>query len=735
MGSMFRTEEVVLCQLFIQPEAAYASVSILGELGIVQFRDLNANVNAFQRKFVAEVRRCDEMERKLRYFEVEVNKDRVRMPESEEIPKAPNPREITDLESKLEKTENEMRELSKNAVNLHNNYLELTELKHVLEKTQVFFTEPVLQQDEASESLTKYLINEDNAMSQAQRGRLGFVSGVVPRERVPAFEKMLWRISRGNVFLRQTEIENPLQDPNTRNRIYKTVFVAFFQGEELKSRVLKVCSGFHANVYLCPNSNSERQEMLEEVKTRLEDLNLILNRTQDHRERVLFSVARELHNWTVQVRKMKAIYHTLNMFNRDVTKKCLIGECWIPAADLQKVHTALADGSRAGGSSIQSFLNVIESLEDPPTFNRTNKYTKGFQSIIDAYGVSTYGEINPALYTIVTFPFLFAVMFGDSGHGLILTLFSGFMIYKEKIYMKKKIKNEIGSIFFGGRYIIFLMGLFSIYSGLIYNDVFSKSINMFGSSWLTSRMDNQTVNESTFVILNPATEHAESPYPLGMDPAWQPGKVKKECDEFMFAGQYEMQVTFLFVSLSCVPVLLLGKPLYHHFRGPRRRRRFVEKRQEGSQVFELHSPEFKVDQFDRLQESKSETESFSEIMIHQSIHTIEYILSTVSHTASYLRLWALSLAHSQLSDVLWSKILHEGLTYDSYAGVPILFATFGAWAFLTIAILVMMEGLSAFLHTLRLHWVEFMSKFYKGEGYAFIPFSFKSILDQETEEE
>ena len=41
MASMFRTEEMVLCQLFIQPEAAYASVSILGELGIVQFRDVN----------------------------------------------------------------------------------------------------------------------------------------------------------------------------------------------------------------------------------------------------------------------------------------------------------------------------------------------------------------------------------------------------------------------------------------------------------------------------------------------------------------------------------------------------------------------------------------------------------------------------------------------------------------------------------------------------------------------
>lgn len=44
---------------------------------------------------------------------------------------------------------------------------------------------------------------------------LRFVAGVVPRERVPAFERMLWRISRGNVFLRQAELDQPLEDPST----------------------------------------------------------------------------------------------------------------------------------------------------------------------------------------------------------------------------------------------------------------------------------------------------------------------------------------------------------------------------------------------------------------------------------------------------------------------------------------------------------------------------------------
>merc|ERR1712061_253028 len=79
----------------------------------------------------------------------------------------------------------------------------------------------------------------------------------------------------------------------------------------------------------------------------------------------------------------------------------------------------------------------------------------------------------------------------------------------------------------------------------------------------------------------------------------------------------------------------------------------------------------------------------AEVFILQGIHTIVYVLGSVSHTASYLRLWALSLAHAQLSEVLWSMVMRIALSTGGWAGVVMIYVIFVFWAALTISILVL----------------------------------------------
>ncbi|XP_012522430.1 V-type proton ATPase 116 kDa subunit a1 isoform X1 [Monomorium pharaonis] len=840
MGSLFRSEEMTLCQLFLQSEAAYACVSELGELGLVQFRDLNPDVNAFQRKFVNEVRRCDEMERKLRYLEKEIKKDGIPMLDTGENPEAPQPREMIDLEATFEKLENELREVNQNAEALKRNFLELTELKHILRKTQVFFDEAehggVVSQmaDPSREEEQVTLLGEEGLRAGGQALKLGFVAGVILRERIPAFERMLWRACRGNVFLRQAEIETPLEDPSTGDQVYKSVFIIFFQGDQLKTRVKKICEGFRATLYPCPEAPADRREMAMGVMTRIEDLNTVLGQTQDHRHRVLVAAAKNIKNWFIKVRKIKAIYHTLNLFNLDVTQKCLIAECWVPVLDIETIQLALRRGTERSGSSVPPILNRMETFEDPPTYNRTNKFTKGFQVLIDAYGVASYREMNPAPYTIITFPFLFAIMFGDTGHGLIMFLFGGWMVLKEKPLAAKKSDNEIWNIFFGGRYIIFLMGIFSMYTGLIYNDVFSKSLNIFGSNWMVN-YNKSTIRHNRELQLDPnSTAYFDYPYPFGMDPVWQlaenkiifqnsfkmkisiifgvlhmlfgvvvglwnhmyfkrrmnitcefvpqiifltalffymvllmiikwvkygpkndplvgpgcapsvlitfinmvlfkPAAKVGNCDPYMYGGQSGLQKFLVVVALLCVPWMLLGKPVMML---RNRRKQHYQLNNHGAENGDVEASMGTLQQSGGVTQSggggpghKEEEEDMTEVFIHQGIHTIEYVLGSVSHTASYLRLWALSLAHAQLSEVLWNMVMRNGLAREGWDGGIVLYAIFAFWAVLTVGILVLMEGLSAFLHTLRLHWVEFQSKFYAGLGYSFQPFSFEIILD------
>ncbi|XP_016108779.1 V-type proton ATPase 116 kDa subunit a-like isoform X5 [Sinocyclocheilus grahami] len=840
MGELFRSEEMTLAQLFLQSESAYCCVSELGEIGMVQFRDLNPDVNVFQRKFVNEVRRCEEMDRKLRFVEKEIKKANIPVVDTGENPEVPFPRDMIDLEATFEKLENELKEINTNQEALKKNFLELTELKHILRRTQQFFDEmedPALLEESST-------LLDPNEVGRAAPLRLGFVAGVIGRERIPTFERMLWRVCRGNVFLRQADIEDPLEDPATGDHVHKSVFIIFFQGDQLKNRVKKICEGFRASLYPCPETPQERKEMAAGVNTRIDDLQMVLNQTEDHRQRVLQAAAKTVRVWFIKVRKMKAIYHTLNLCNIDVTQKCLIAEIWCPVSDLDSIQFALRRGTERSGSTVPSILNRMQTKQTPPTYNKTNKFTSGFQSIVDAYGISNYREINPAPYTIITFPFLFAVMFGDLGHGILMTCAALYLVLRESRLIAQKNDNEMFNMVFAGRYIILLMGIFSVYTGIIYNDCFSKSLNVFGSGWSVRPMFGErggnwtptTLKDNHILQLDPAVPKVFSgPYPIGIDPIWNiatnkltflnsfkmkmsivlgvihmtfgvtlslfnhlyfkkplniylgfipeiifmvslfgylvllifykwlayDAKSSKEAPSLLitfinmclfsyndptnkpfYTGQVVIQCLLVITALACVPCMLIVKTLVM-------RRQYLWRRHLGTQNFGgIHvgngptEDEAEIIQHDQLSqnleeespESEEEVFNFADVAVHQAIHTIEYCLGCISNTASYLRLWALSLAHAQLSEVLWTMVMHMGLASRNFGGFFALSIIFAFFATLTVFILLIMEGLSAFLHALRLHWVEFQNKFYTGQGFKFMPFTFDSILEGKFED-
>ncbi|XP_069607924.1 V-type proton ATPase 116 kDa subunit a 1 isoform X5 [Ranitomeya imitator] len=812
MGELFRSEEMTLAQLFLQSEAAYCCVSELGELGKVQFRDLNPDVNVFQRKFVNEVRRCEEMDRKLRFVEKEIKKASIPILDTGENPEVPFPRDMIDLEANFEKIENELKEINTNQEALKRNFLELTELKFILRKTQQFFDEAQLHHHQ--QMADPDLLEESSSLlepSEMGRGaplRLGFVAGVINRERIPTFERMLWRVCRGNVFLRQAEIENPLEDPVTGDSVHKSVFIIFFQGDQLKNRVKKICEGFRASLYPCPETPQERKEMAAGVNTRIDDLQMVLNQTEDHRQRVLQAAAKTIRVWFIKVRKMKAIYHTLNLCNIDVTQKCLIAEVWCPVADLDSIQFALRRGTEHSGSTVPSILNRMQTNQTPPTYNKTNKFTYGFQNLVDAYGIGSYREINPAPYTIITFPFLFAVMFGDFGHGILMTLFGVWMVVRESRILSQKTDNELFNMVFSGRYIILLMGIFSVYTGLIYNDCFSKALNLFGSSWSVRPMFTNTkanwteelLKSASVLQLDPDVNGVfNGPYPFGIDPIWSIATNK-----LTFLNSFKMKMSVVLgivhmlfgVTLSLLNHLYFKKPLNIYLGfipemifmsslfgylvililfkwcaydastskdAPSLLIHFINmflfnysdpsfpmlySGQKGLQCFLVVcaflcvpwmlvlKPVMLRHQYLRRKHlpAVEEVFNFGDVVVNQAIHTIEYCLGCISNTASYLRLWALSLAHAQLSEVLWTMVMHVGLNVGNLGGGILLVLVFAAFSTLTIAILLIMEGLSAFLHALRLHWVEFQNKFYVGTGFKFMPFSFETIREGRFDE-
>jgi V-type H+-transporting ATPase subunit a len=774
---------------------------------------------------------------------------------------APSASEIDELADRSQALEQRVASLNDSYETLKKREVELIEWRCVLREAGGFFDRAHGNVEEiraSSDNDDAPLLQDVEQHGQGQNGdaersfsvmNIGFVAGVIPRDRVAAFERILWRTLRGNLYMNQSEIPEPLIDPTNNEEVNKNVFVIFAHGKEIIAKIRKISESLGADLYSVDENSDLRRDQIHEVNTRLGDLGNVLRNTKTTLDAELTQIAQSLAAWMVIIKKEKAVYQTLNLFSYDHARKTLIAEAWCPTNSLPLIKSTLHDVNNRAGLSVPSIINEIRTNKTPPTYQKTNRFTEGFQTIINAYGTAKYQEVNPGLPTIVTFPFLFAVMFGDFGHGFLMVCAATAMIYWEK--KLKKVRDELFSMAFYGRYIMLMMGIFSMYTGLIYNDVFSKSLSMFPSAWEWTIPEGWKQGDTVVAHLK---EEGGYRYPFGLDWMWHdtendllfsnsykmklsilmgwchmtyslclsyinarhfktpidiwgvfvPGMIFFQAifgylvftivykwsidwiaikepapgllnmliymflspgtvEEKLYSGQGPIQVFLVLIAVIQVPILLFLKPFYLRWEHNRARAKGYRGIGETSRVSALDGDDDDSNTLDGRASMASDGEGvamitqdigdeeheefeFGEVMIHQVIHTIgkirhltlttsanyaEFCLNCVSHTASYLRLWALSLAHQQLSVVLWTMTLAIGLGSTGPVGVFLVVVTFFAWFFLTIAVLVVMEGTSAMLHSLRLHWVEAMSKHFMGDGIPFEPFSFRQMLEDD----
>jgi V-type H+-transporting ATPase subunit a len=207
----------------------------------------------------------------------------------------------------------------------------------------------------------------------------------------------------------------------------------------------------------------------------------------------------------------------------------LDAEVWILEEHYNKIKEMLKD--RDYNRTSPNFIDLVETDIPKPTYIAVNEFLHPFQEIVNTYGIPRYKEINPAIFTIITFPFLFGIMYADIGHGLIVFLLGLYLCIK---------KNEWKTTEYKGlskyRYFFLLIGFFAFYCGLLYNDFMAVPLPIFKSCYKDNIRDRDCV------------------YPFGVDHKWY-----SSINDLAFMNSMKMKISVIIgVSHMLFGILLKG---------------------------------------------------------------------------------------------------------------------------------------------------------------------------------
>ena len=895
---------------------------------VLEFIDINENNLEAKKSFLPLIKRCENMEVKLNDLEKFANEFNIPIEHYKEynefktaLSKDQAKREVKD-NTYFDFTENEILEEYKTVCDLYESYNKIKEnliieiqRKITLEKYFSLTAATIIDQNNPrsrKKSIPAYESNKNiinNVLNQSisnasvdsivRENQYEPITGLCYASDELRMKRMIFRVSHDKVLCTFFEAEFP-EEFNPKEPM--KIFVMFCPKiDYLIAKMIKVCE-----VYNCPrfdipeNYVGHVMEILPDIFEKiLEHKNYLLEAKKTLKSYLedYILIKKKLQLYKIYFKREKLVF--LNLAKCNCGDNFIDGEIWVLQKNFEKLKHEL--NSKVDDDSIATFIDVKDYGMERPTYIDVNEFTFPFQEIVNQYGIPNYHEINPGYFTIITFPFLFGIMFGDVGHGLILFFITLYLFNLANKNRKKQgpinsdelpfindknnnNRREINildspedsmlksSVQY--RYFFLLCSIFGIFCGFMYNEFFAIPLNLFGTCY-TSKKNGELILSKEHRINAPDKKCV---YPVGLDPSWigtvneltytnslkmklsiivgvlhmmlgifirginninaknhtafyfefipqflfmglmfgylismifykwgtdydsntheapslltiminmaiKLGEIdgKPLFESFMGFSQESINRLILFICVLLIPVMLLVKPINFYMR--KVKTKGIKYRNDGVSLIknenknddnininindnnninndydinnddnmnlnnsgdyslslsqesaikpnELYSELYATQKIKYKEEAKTKYQ-FIELFIGQLIEVIEYVLGTVSNTASYLRLWALSLAHTALSHVFIEKTFIGYIQNDhtniasSVIGVFIYFLVF---LFATAFILIFMDAMECVLHTLRLHWVEFQNKFYKGDGYLFRPFSFKNIF-------
>ncbi|MEN3034701.1 MAG: V-type ATPase 116kDa subunit family protein [Candidatus Methanosuratincola sp.] len=326
-----------------------------------------------------------------------------------------------------------------------------------------------------------------------------------------------------------------------------------------------------------------------------------------------------------------------------------------------------------------SFVNEDLASASVPVSFKYPRFFKIFDSITNLYGSPSYNEVNPTPIMALSFPILFGLMFGDLGHGISLALL-GLVFYRFFGSMKK-----IGLV-------LVIAGLAgAIIGALLYGEFFGQSLHH-----LVGYEPPLHPSEDLMTMLKISLFVGVAHISLGLSLSFANSLIQKRYSTAFLVNlpKLALYVGFIYV------VFAFGLNLMEWFSGP---------------IYYILGPIaflFVAEPFYEIaKHGKKGIGKLGEMFFE----IFETMISFISNTVSYLRIFAMVVAHIMLTTVFYS--LAEITSGGSLGFVlsPLLIVVGNVFV-------VLLEGILVLAQDLRLHFYEWFSKFYNDGGVRFSPF-------------